>query len=366
MPAVSKELKKIFDDCKAPAALSVWCATVPILDPEDIGLLCTEEREVEEKFIALVDPAIGSLSEKIACKKVWIACRALVDRTKLQKSGQSVSLSEEAVCEEDLKDTLTAWRKRHHYPVPPARLLATTLYNRRFKEVRFKPKRLSIILPHDLRTQACTNKTDAHMLAFVPGKPAMSNTISTDDISTYHELWKRIRADMTTIAHVSIVEPDYFSFADCERFSDTVLDCMHQTKDKQLAPVSHYIGAYIATMKKFSEEVTTNGKTLHELVQNDAQWLHYWTSWSAPLAPSAISHPPVSPFDVGRTSLPDRPADIQQDLNQRDLLRRMQSEFDRSQHKRKFDAPAGAGDSPHQKASLTPAAGKSYKRQRHR
>ena len=58
-----------------PQALKIWCLSIPITVPEDIGLLCGGDKDIPKKFTVLVQHEIRSVIDKTACAKVWVASR---------------------------------------------------------------------------------------------------------------------------------------------------------------------------------------------------------------------------------------------------------------------------------------------------
>ena len=158
---------------------------------------------------------------------------------------------------------------------------------------------------------------------------------------------------MSTIAQVSITDSDYFSFSDCERFCDSILELMRRTYEGHLAPVSHYIKAHVATMRVFADGVTTDRKPLKTMVLDASQWKHFWSSYIP--SRSGMNERAAS------SSMPDPPAGIQQQIDKAEALRRKwQSDKDKARN-----AGRNSGEDGHRRAELTPGPRPQKRPRRH-
>jgi hypothetical protein len=125
------------------------------------------------------------------------------------------------------------------------------------------------------------------VLELQPGKSAEVAEVVVEEVRGHHELWLRLRALFTTIALTSVNKPSYFSFQDCENFCDLVQTYLYQRFDGCLAPVQHFVQAYLATMQYFQNEVRTNTNTLKKAIKKTANWQHFWTFYQKPQTRSA-------------------------------------------------------------------------------
>ena len=182
---LSKELAKLCKACEVSENTTKWMEAQELFETSEIGLMCKDERDIDKKFLDLVTPALARIKHRVAATKLWIQCRAIVDRDADRKSGKTTIEIETPLDADDLIEVTTTWGKRHHLSLPLARLLVPNLYGRRFREVNGKPRTLTIILPEALRTQSCVDRRSAQSLAVVPNQPVVSQEVACDAIPHY-------------------------------------------------------------------------------------------------------------------------------------------------------------------------------------
>ena len=68
------------NDC--PESFSKWLIKEDLLTVSDVGVLASEEKDVEARIIQKVRPRIDRIRDETAITKAWIACRSLVGEEK--------------------------------------------------------------------------------------------------------------------------------------------------------------------------------------------------------------------------------------------------------------------------------------------
>ena len=104
-----------------------WLTKVKIWTAEDFGLLCSEERQVDEEIIkpAKADGVPAEIKDKVNILKLWKACRKEDDT--LATSGLSVLTDfEKGLPERTRKTCEQLFSDCHGYALPPGRRLVGT------------------------------------------------------------------------------------------------------------------------------------------------------------------------------------------------------------------------------------------------
>lgn len=280
---LSAALAAIVSAAGADQIMKPWLLKEGLTDVEDVALLCKNEADVEKRVVDLVQPAVDGLRNRIICIKVWTACRRVTDKETNVSSGLVKEDEEEAPLDKRIvTDLQSKWQARHRFPLASARLLVSTLYARRYREVNSQPPRYTILLPEAIRTQACVDKRKVQALVLEPGKPAYQSAIDNSNFADYYDLYVRVRADFSTIALVSLGNPDFWSLEDCEALVDRLHGWFYQRfgQGATLAPVSFYRAAYLLMVRYFVEEVQTHNHSLSHAAQQVSQYQHFFTSYN--------------------------------------------------------------------------------------
>ena len=152
-------LAAIVSAAGAEALIKPWLEKEGLVEVEDVALLCKDEAEVEKKVVDLILPAVTGILNRVKCIKVWTACRRLMDKETNVCSGLAKEVEEESPLDNRIvTDLQQKWQARHKFPLASARLLVSTQYARRYREVHSQPPRYTILLPEAIRTQACVDK----------------------------------------------------------------------------------------------------------------------------------------------------------------------------------------------------------------
>ena len=75
---VTPELEKILHRARAPNQLSIFLEKEQLFGVDDVALVCTKEKLLDETLIAPANAGCvpcDSLAEKVCIKKVWALCR---------------------------------------------------------------------------------------------------------------------------------------------------------------------------------------------------------------------------------------------------------------------------------------------------
>ena len=143
-----------------------------------------------------------------------------------------------------------------------------------------------------------------------------------DEVQNSMQIFCRIRAFFSTLAYISIHEPDWFPLQDLIFTEDKFFDLLQWTKDKRRPPLSHFITAWALTLRFMSDEVRTNGRKLGSLVRETSSWQSAWTCWSPPATTTTVAS-----ASAGSS---DRVRDLEKQLaDKRREAQRLQSERDR-------------------------------------
>lgn len=84
-----------------------------------------------------------------------------------------------------------------------------------------------------------------------------------------------------TLAYVSIRNVKWFDLQTAIFASDKIMELAQVTSGGIPPTLSHFIGAWAATVNYFAEQVRVTGQPLSTFVMNTGAWEHRW-SWTAP------------------------------------------------------------------------------------
>ena len=272
-------------NASCPADFIEWIEKIGVVSALDFVLMASnDEAKVDGSIIDAAKSGSVKLDEikyQIAVKKAWRLCREVVDREEAEKKARLVAgvVDDEKLPEGVTKTLEDAWAARHTFPIPIARLLTEGLQARLYRETHKSSPRFNVLMLEAIRTQACTEKKSGTSFTFTPGMMVKSEEVIADQVGGHYELWLRVRALYTTVAYICIDKPAWFSFADAELMSDTVIEFLHRRYDGSRAPLDFFIKAYIAMSQGFAEQVKNENRTLSQVVRAKTEWTGLWT-WS--------------------------------------------------------------------------------------
>ena len=281
------EFWKILETTKVKQPFREWLKKEGVTTSLDYALLVSDEKEVQAKIIEASGVEFATLGERTAVAKTWWLCRSASDRQKGLRAGTVTKDKQDEPLDNDVIDDLhLKWNKRHRFRIPAARLLVDSLFARRYRQINAPAKKLTVIMPEQLRTLDCVERRSGLALICADGKQVQTEEVIADEVQGHHELYIRVRADFTTMALVSIQDPAWLDFETCEEFLEDILMFTNMRFGKARAPVQHFVKAYGATMQIFVDNIRKKGQTMKDCINNTAKWHHLWTVYSpAPVGP---------------------------------------------------------------------------------
>ena len=133
-------------------------------------------------------------------------------------------MEEEAVI--SLKEELSikdAWTKTHNFQLPDAWLLIATSLGKLWRDYGASPPHLSVWLAEQVRTRSNIHPHNGLRMSVVAGKAPVAENVIVDPVDVAFELFKRIRAFFMSLAHVSILKPDWFPLQSAIMASEQIL-----------------------------------------------------------------------------------------------------------------------------------------------
>ena len=133
---------------------------------------------------------------------------------------------EDQVLPDEVKRSLDGqWEACHGFVLKTFRLLSETQQNKIYRMSHGAPRAFPIVLLESMRL----------LCRLTDGKPVKAASSTEDskvseEVSGVFELWTRLRAFFTTLAHTSIDQKDWFGFGECEQsntFGMWILVCVH-------------------------------------------------------------------------------------------------------------------------------------------
>ena len=335
-------LVQCLDKFKVNDKVRTYLKNVGIETLEDAGLHADDEKQVWEAFCepaGLSKTDVNDQSQKIACKKLWLAGRKVsgADSVTGGTGGAASSVpDDDAPLPPGTAETLQElWYKRHNFHLNGSRLVTDGTFNKIYRRVHAKPKKLEPIMLEKVRLQ-CNPMLDSKKGTFIHGKDVHVYEEVNDVVPNTHGIYLRIRAIFTTLSYVTVQDPSWFSFGDNENFCDLILDLLNRTYSGNglshvHPPLSFFQRAYVSMMSDFCQELRTVDTKLCELVARKSSWQHYWTGYipdsgSVPSSTSGSSSLESIPLGIGR---PDNASVDQQLKEALKMARQSQSQLDK-------------------------------------
>lgn len=325
--SISEELAGILRKvANTPQELADWIAAENLVEPADVGALCKDEEKVATIITNCLENQAGlRLKHKSAVVRVWWMCRASMSKQEGVASGR-IRTDDAGPLEPEVSDPChQAWTAHCGYRILSCKLLIETTLKSLYNELNMKPRRLTVRLAENLRTQTCIDRAEASALVFRAGQAPTKTVDVNDEVTDKYNLWMRIRAWLFSISFLMIADRSFLSPAKAEAYSEILLELMHQRFDGSPAPLSHYITAYLQSARIWVEAVR-DGKTLETALGEEATWRHLWSTYARPMA-STPERPakPSTPANSG----PDVSGNLQKEIeNLKKQNKQYQSERD--------------------------------------
>ena len=148
------ELARLAMSYNVPSAFIEWMDSQGLHVPDDLAIVAATETQVDDKLLAASGVEFQLLGDRVAVTRLWMHCRGRVDREAGVRSGRIAQNSDDSLDSGITTDLQDLWYRRHCFTLSTARVLSDTLFARRYKELNANPRRLTIILPENLRTSA--------------------------------------------------------------------------------------------------------------------------------------------------------------------------------------------------------------------
>ena len=262
---VSDELRAIIGKvANTPQSFADWVKDEQLWVPADIGAICKDEDKVNAKIIEqLTDHGSLRTRHKSAVVRIWWLCRTAMSKEENLATGKSF-VSQDGPLEAEISEPChAAWLAKCGSRILSNKLLIDTTLKSINSELLAKPRKLSVRLAENLRTQACISKMEASALVFRAGQIPTRQQDINDEVIDKYNLWIRIRAWLFSIAFLTLPTETFLSPAKAESYSEMFLELMHVRFDGSPAPLQHYITAYLQSAKVWVEAIR-DGRTLED------------------------------------------------------------------------------------------------------
>ena len=326
---LSKDLSALLTEADTPADFGAWLEKEGILTPPAFALLAATEEKVDDR---IVKPAVAggvkleSLKANVSIAQAWVLARAAMNRDSDIRSGRTEVRDDEPLSEHVRTDLDAAWYAKHRFHLSSARKLTDSLMGSMFRQIHGSPTKLNVLLPEQMRTQACMFRKSGTQVVVTPGEQLRAQTVVADEVRGVHDLYVRLRAWFSTVAFVSINKDGFFSLADAETHADQIQEFLHQTFDGQRPPVAFYCSAWARTIQRFTEDVKTNKMTLQQSAQCTSGGHHFWTLWTPPTNGPSVSSNQAQPQ-------PRMSNEMETEMKRlKDLTKTLQSQKDTLEH----------------------------------
>ena len=325
----------------------------------DAALLADEEKDVWSCFCepaGLLTTKREDMGQKIAVKKLWLAARKVLGSTDPTSVGsKQVVEDDEAPLPPGTGETLQeVWYDRHKFHLNGSRLVAEGLFNKIYRRIHSKPRKLEPPMLEKVRLQN-SPLMDGRKGTFIQGSTVREYEEVHEVVASHHMAYVRMRAIFTTLCFVCVQDPSFYDYGTNEDFCDLLLDLLNRTYSGNgffhvHPPLAFFQRAYLSMMSDFCQEMRTNDAKLAELVKGKSAWQHYWTGYipDSNGIPAAVSGSSSSQLDsVPRgVGTPDN-ASLERQLKEAiSMARSAQSQLDRERaDARAFHKSAGADHS---------------------
>ena len=119
VPGMAEELRAAISECGVPQEFSVWLETQSLHTIKDVAHVCTDEGQVDVRFIALAqaDPVarceLASVAAQSSVRRLWAKCRHLADK---ERTACGTTPSTEAPLNQHIAQHVEeAWVARHGF-----------------------------------------------------------------------------------------------------------------------------------------------------------------------------------------------------------------------------------------------------------
>ena len=268
---------KLSDDVK----LMAYLTSEEIEDVESFALLSESEGEVVDKIVkkAGYDPDV--VKNTIAIKKIWRWARAACDQVSCTSIVPAVSShappDDEAPLNKGVREQVDkAWVTRWGFQMPGFRMACESCFNKLYRQMNDKPKRLEIVHLENVKLQSAIRSNELKG-TLVTGNHMHEFKREISEVGAHHDLWLRLNAVFSTLCLVMSETDGYFRFDELERFVYRVFDLIFKRVNKQRCPISGLLEAYMCMFAEIAEELRVRDTRLGEILER-AQWERHFTA----------------------------------------------------------------------------------------
>ena len=281
---LSTELQALCEKAKILKFLTDFFLSKEFVDPLDISLMGDNESEVLQLLRGANIPGADwdDFTLPVKVKKLYIFCKAAVP---FDHGGKGPSTAKPSVeDDEPLPDGVpeaieSAWVKAHGFHLNGSRLLIGGDYNRVYNCLMKKdPRELPKMDPEKFRlsNEGVTGETKG--LFFTDQGTVMPKSKFHKAIVAHDMLWWKIRAFLSTISYLTILEPKFFPFQACEEFADALHDLILEPATGGRLSLDQAKVAWKTMISDMHVEIHQGSAvTLAELTRNRMFWKHHWS-----------------------------------------------------------------------------------------
>ena len=281
---IEKELKALITKSGLPddGKLVAYLENVGIDDVESFSLLCESESEVSKFIVEKAGYDPENVKVKVSMKKIWRWARAAYAEPTGQASAQpsaSAAMDDEAPLNKGVREQVDkAWVLSWGFQMPGFRLAADNMFNRVYRQLNDKPKRLEMVHPENVRLQSAV-RTNELKGTLVSGNNVHEFRREVSEVGAHHDLGLRINAIFSTVCLAMAETPGWFKFCELERFVYRIFDLLFRKSGKQRTPVGVLLEGYMAMFSEIAEELRVRDTRMGDILER-ATWERHFTSWN--------------------------------------------------------------------------------------
>ena len=264
------------------------------------------------------------LSAAIKIKQLWTFCKQASPDPSSQLALSSAVKDDEDNLPEGVPEAIEkAWLAKHGFHFNGSRLLiggdCNRVYNGLMKK---KPKTLPKMDPEKFKLTNEGAAGESRGLLLTEDGRTIPKKSYYMEIHSHENFWWKIRAFMSTVCYLTILDPKFFPYQNCENFIDNLRDVLMCPSVSGRMPLNQIKIAWKTMISSFHIKIYQESCTSCSLTGNETFWRHYWTWTGGPrAAPSA---------------------DVESDGDNRQT-RRLQSVLDRAENALKRQGGGGGG-----------------------
>lgn len=250
MADVDSQFMSMAEGLNVPKVFIDFLKSERFADRESMSFLAPSEESINAEIFEVLKAdgkEITELTDRIAIKKLWKACRVQSNRS--GSAAVDAKQEPEGLPHEVELDIKRLWSESHGFVLQDAWLLQTFSQKSLWKEVNNSAPKVEIMLMEQLRLASSIIRNPGTML---------------DTIHGSIEVFTRARAWFLPL------QAAIFG-------SEKIMARCLKSNNGQQPPTSHLAEAWAATVGYFGEQVRVSGKDLEQFVMNTGAWEHKWS-----------------------------------------------------------------------------------------